>query len=46
MSWFIIVCIEQDLILYIFIFVVFGLKKEYCVTYCRLTVLALAQVTK
>lgn len=28
MSWFIIVCIEQDLILYIFIFVVFGLKMN------------------
>lgn len=28
MSWFIIVCIEQDLILYIFIFVVFGLKRN------------------
>lgn len=28
MSWFIILCIEQDLILYIFIFVVFGLKRN------------------
>lgn len=28
MSWFIIVCIGQDLILYIFIFVVFGLKRN------------------
>lgn len=28
MSWFIIVCIEQDLILFIFIFVVFGLKRN------------------